>query len=177
MTLIQDVRYTVRALIKQPGFTLVTLITLALGIGANTAIFGIVNGVLLRPLPYHEPDRVVVLWSHWINWSKTWVSEPELADYRRQARSLEHVAGFSTDSFNLTGSGDPLRVRAARVQADAFAALGVRPIAGRVFTADEDRPDSGRVVVLGEGLWRSHFGSDPSIVGRTIQLDATPYEV
>ncbi len=168
MTLIQDVRYTLRGLIKQPGFTLVTLITLALGIGANTAIFGIVNGVLLRPLPYHEPDRVVVLWSHWINWSKTWVSEPELADYRRQARSLEHVAGFSTDSFNLTGSGDPLRVRAALVQADAFAVLGVRPIAGRVFTADEDRPGSGHVVVLGEGLWRSHFGSDPSIVGRTI---------
>src|SRR5215471_17292128 len=135
MTLIQDVRYTLRALIKQPGFTLVTLLTLALGIGANTAIFGIVDGVLLRPLPYHEPDRVVLLWSHWTNWAKTWVSEPELADYRSQAQSLEHVSGYSTDSFNLTGSGEAVRVRAAQVQASLFAALGVQPIAGRVFTA------------------------------------------
>jgi putative ABC transport system permease protein len=175
--LIQDVRYTLRTFIKQPGFTLVAVITLALGIGANTAIFGIVSGVLLRPLPYHEPDRVVLLWSHWTNWAKTWVSEAELADYRRLAQSLDHVAGFSTDSFNLTGSGEPLRVRAAQVQADAFAALGVRPMTGRVFTADEDRPGGAQVVVLGEGLWRSHFGSDPSIIGRTIQLDAMPYEV
>ena len=98
-----DLRYAIRTLVKQPAFTLVALLTLALGIGANTAIFGIVNAVLLRPLPYHEPDRVVLLWSHWTNWTKTWLSEPELADYQRQARSLEHVAAFSSTSFNLTG--------------------------------------------------------------------------
>ncbi len=178
-TLLQDLRYAIRTLLKQPAFTLVALLTLALGIGANTAIFGIVNAVLLRPLPYHEPDRIVLLWSHWTNWTKTWLSEPELADYQRQARSLEHVAAFSSTSFNLTGGpgSEPLRVLAAQVQSGMFAALGATPIAGRVFTADEDRPGHERVVMLTEGLWRSQFGSDPSIVGRTIDLDGTPYTV
>jgi len=178
-TLLQDIRYAVRTLAREPAFSLVALLTLALGIGANTAIFGIVNTVLLRPLPYREPDRVVVLWSHWTNWAKTWVSAPELADYQRQARSLEHVAGFTSTSFNLTGGpgSEPLRVVAAQVQADLFDALGAQPIVGRAFTADEDRPGGPRVVVLAEGLWRSRFGSDPSVVGRTIELDAVPYTV
>jgi putative ABC transport system permease protein len=177
-TLLQDLRYAVRTLIREPGFTLVALVTLALGIGANTAIFSIVNAVLLRPLPYHEPDRVVLLWSHWTNWTKTWVSEPELADYQRQAQSLEHVAGFSSTSFNLTGGGsEPMRVLAAQVQAPMFDALGAKPILGRVFTADEDRPGRERVVMLTEALWRSRFGSDPSIVGRTIELDGAAYSV
>jgi putative ABC transport system permease protein len=143
----QDLRYAVRALAKQPGFTLVALLTLALGIGANTAIFGIVNAVLLRPLPYHEPDRVVLLWSHWINWSKTWVSQAELEDYQ-QAQSLEHVAAFSSTSFNLTGGGEAIRVLAAEVQPDIFAALGTTPIAGRVFTAEEDQPGYSHVAML-----------------------------
>jgi len=164
-------------LLAQPSFTAVALLTLALGIGANSAIFGIVNAVLLRPLPYGEPDRVVMLWSHWTNWHKTWVSEPELADYQTTLQSLEYVAGFSYDSFNLTGTGEPVRVRAAQVQAAMFAALDVHPILGRVFSADEDRPGAAHVALLTEGLWRSQFGSDPSIVGRTIQLDATSYTV
>jgi predicted permease len=176
-TFLQDLRFAIRGLAKQRAFTLVALLTLALGIGANSAIFGIVNAVLLRPLPYQDPDRVVLLWSHWTNWSKTWVSQGELVDYREQARSLEHVAAFSSTSFNLTGGGDPLRVLAAQVQPDIFAALGARPIAGRLFTADEDRPGHEHVAMLTEGLWRSQFGSDPSIVGRSIQLDAAPYTV
>ena len=174
---LQDLRFALRGLAKQRGFTLVALLTLALGIGANTAIFGIVNAVLLRPLPYQDPDRVVLLWSHWTNWSKTWVSQGELVDYQEQSRSLEHVAAFSATSFNLAGGGDPLRVRAAQVQPEIFAALVAQPIAGRVFTADEDRPGHEHVVMLTEGLWRSQFGSDPSVVGRAIQLDAEPYTV
>jgi putative ABC transport system permease protein len=176
-TLLQDLRFAARTLAKQPAFTAVALLTLALGIGANTAIFSIVDAVLLRPLPYHEPDRVVVMWSHWTNWTKTWLSEPELADYRTQARSLEHVAAFDSRPFNLTGAGEPVRVRAAQVQASMFAALGVQPIAGRAFTPDEDRPGQEHVVMLTEGLWRSQFGSDASIVGRAIQLDGAPYRV
>ena len=176
-TFFQDLRFALRGLLKQPGFTAVALLTLALGIGANSAIFGIVNAVLLRPLPYQEPDRVVLLWSHWTNWSKTWVSQGELVDYQEQARSLEHVGAFSATSFNLTGGGDPLRVRAAQVQPEVFAALGAQPIAGRVFSPEEDRPGHEHVVMLTEGLWRSQFGSDAAIVGRTIQLDAEPYTV
>ncbi|HEX3644144.1 MAG TPA: ABC transporter permease [Vicinamibacterales bacterium] len=176
-TALQDLRFAVRGLIKQRGFTLVAVLTLGLGIGANSAIFGIVNAVLLRPLPYQDPDRVVLLWSHWTNWAKTWVSQGELVDYQQQARSLEHVGAFSTASFNLTGSGDPLRVRAALVQPEVFAALGAQPLTGRVFTADEDRSGHEHVVMLTEGLWRSAFGSDPAIVGRAIQLDAEPYIV
>ena len=176
-TILQDLRFALRGLLKQRGFTLIAVLTLALGIGANSAIFGIVNAVLLRPLPYREPDRVVLLWSHWTNWSKTWVSQGELVDYQEQARSLEHVGAFSSTSFNLTGGGDPLRVRAAQVQPEVLAALGAQPLAGRLFTADEDRPGHEHVVMLTEGLWRSQFGSDPSIVGRTIQLDAEPYTV
>src|SRR5438445_443989 len=174
---LRDLRYALRTLTKERGFTFAAILTLALGIGANTAIFGIVNAVLLRPLPYREPDRVVMLWSHWINWTRTWLSAPELVDYHDQIRSLEHVAAFGTTSFNLTGAGEPVRVRAAQVQAEIFAALGVQPIAGRVFTPDEDRPGRENVVMLTEGLWRSQFGSDASIVGRMIQLDATPYRV
>jgi putative ABC transport system permease protein len=176
-TLLPDLRYALRTLTKQPGFTLVALLTLALGIGANTAIFGIVNAVLLRPLPYHEPDRVVLLWSHWINWNKTWVSQPELDDYQHLARTLDHVGAFQYASFNLTGTGEPLRVRAAQVQPAVFTALGAEPIAGRLFTAEEDRPGFDHVVVLGEGLWREQFGSERSVIGRTISLDATPYTV
>ena len=176
-TFVQDLRFALRGLIKQRGFTMVAVLTLALGIGANSAIFGIVNAVLLRPLPYQDPDRVVLMWSHWTNWSKTWVSQGELVDYQEQARSLEHVAAFSPASYNLTGGGDPLRVRAAQVQPAIFAALGAKPIAGRLFTDDEDRPGQDHVVMLTEGLWRSQFGSDPSIVGRAIQLDGESYTV
>src|SRR5262245_57820522 len=177
MALLQDVRIAVRTLLKQPSFTLVSLLTLAIGIGANTAVFSIVEAVLLRPLPYREPDRVVMMWSHWTNWTKTWVSEPELADYRAQATTLEHVSAFDTASFNLTGAGEAVRVGAIQAQASMFDALGVRPVAGRLFTAQEDRPGEAQVVLLSEGLWRSQFGSNPSIVGRNIQLDAVPYTV
>jgi putative ABC transport system permease protein len=176
-TFLQNLRFACRGLITQPGFTAVAVLTLALGIGANTAIFGIVNAVLLRPLPYDQPERVVLLWSHWINWSKTWVSQGELVDYQQQTGSLEHVGAFSSTSFNLTGNGDPLRVLAAQVQPDVFAALGARPILGRVFTADEDVPGHDHVAMLTEGLWRTQFGSDASIVGHAIQLNSISYTV
>src|SRR5262249_5392373 len=177
MSFLSDIRFALRTLYKQPAFTLVSLVTLALGIGANTAIFSIVDAVLLRPLPYHEPDRVVMMWSHWTNWTKTWLSAPEVADYRAQATTLEHVAAFDTTSFNLTGSGEALRVGAIQAQASMFDALGVQPIAGRLFTAQEDMPGQGCVVLLSEGLWRSQFGSQRSIIGRDIQLDGVPYAV
>jgi putative ABC transport system permease protein len=177
-SLLHNIRYAARILRKQPSFAVVAVLTLALGIGANSAIFGIVNSVLLRPLPYRDADRVVMLWSHWTNWDKTWVSEPELADYRSLATNLEHVAGFSTTSFNLTStSGEPARVRAAQVEASMFDALGVHPLTGRFFDAKDDRPGAAHVAVIGEGLWRSYFGSEPQILNRTILLDGTPHVV
>ena len=176
-TLWRDLGYAVRTLAKQAGFSVIVIATLALGIGANTAIFSIVNAVLLRPLPYPAPDRVVMIWSHWTDWPKTWVSEPELAAYRNQVRSLADVGAFQYAAYNLTGSGEPIRVRAATVQAPVFAAIGARPIAGRVFGADEDRPGHDRVAVLNETLWRSHFAADPHVVGRTLSLDGVPYTI
>jgi putative ABC transport system permease protein len=176
LLLFQDVRYAIRMLIAQRTFTIVAILTLALGIGANTAIFGIVNAVLLRPLPYGDPARVVMLWSHWINWDKTWVSQGELEDYQR-AHSLQHVGAFQYAAFNLTGGGEPLRIRAATVQPEVFAALDARPIVGRLFTADEDRPGHEHVALLAEALWRSQFGGDRAIVGRSVLLDATPYTI
>jgi putative ABC transport system permease protein len=118
-----------------------------------------------------------MMWSHWTTWTKTWVSESEVADYRAQATTLEYVSAFDTASFNLTGAGEAVRVGAIQAQASVFDALGVQPIVGRLFTAQEDRPGRGRVVLLSEGLWRSQFGSDPSIVGRDIQLDGVPHTV
>ena len=176
-TFLQDLRFALRGLAKQRGFTLVALLTLALGIGANTAIFGIVNAVLLRPLPYQDPDRVVLLWSHWINWSKTWVSQGELVDYQEQSRSLEHVAAFSATSFNLTGGGDPCASAPRRCSRRS----SPRSARSRSPDACSPRPKivpgHEHVVMLTEGLWRTQFGSDPSIVGRAIQLDAEPYTV
>ncbi len=172
-----DLSYAARALTKQAGFALIVVGTLALGIGANTAIFSVVDGVLLRPLPYPEPDRVVSLWSHWSGWRKTWVSEPELADYQSQASSLEDVGGYQYAALNVTGAGEPIRVQAATVQAAVFAALGARPMLGRLFGPDLDRPGQAHVVVLNESLWRSRFGADPNVVGRTLSLDGVPHTV
>ena len=175
--ILHDLRCAARSLAAQKVFSVVALATLALGIGANTAIFAVVSGVLLRPLPYREPARVVMLWSHWTGWKKTWLSEPELDDYRAQAGALDALAGFAVDELNLAGPGEPVRVRAARAQATIFAALGVTPGPGRTYTPDEDRPGAPRVVMLSERVWRAQFGADPAIVGRRVRLDGIPYEI
>ena len=175
-TFLQDLRFTVRTLPKEPGFACIVVLTLALGIGANTAIFGIVNAVLLRPLPYRTRTASCCC-------GAIGPTGPKRGSRRRSwptissTRSLEHVAAFSATSFNLAAAGEPLRVRAAQVQASIFPALGVQPIAGRVFTAEEDAPGHEHVVLLAEGLWRSRFAADPAIIGRTIALDGTPYTV
>ena len=176
-TLLQDLRYAVRTLGRAPGFTLVALVTLALGIGANTAIFSIVNAVLLRPLPYHEPDRSSLCGVTGPTGRRRGCREPELADYRPQAQSLEHVAAFSSTSFNLTGGAgsEPLRVLAAQVQAPMF--RRARRAAARsdacsrptkIGRARARRRCSRRAVAIAGS-------AGPSIVGRTIELDAAAY--
>jgi putative ABC transport system permease protein len=176
-TLRQDLRFGARLLARHPGFTAVAVVTLALGIGANAAIFSVVNAVLLRPLPWADPGRAVMIWSKWTAFDKTWVATGEVVDYRRRARTLQEVAAWGEGQVNLTGNGDPERVAAGSVTANTFSVLGVSPALGRTFFAAEDLPNGPSVVVLGHGLWSRRYAADPAIVGRSIQLDGRPYEV
>jgi putative ABC transport system permease protein len=166
-----DLVHAVRAFGRTPGFTAAAVGTLALGIGANAAMFSVVSAVLLAPLPYQEPERRVMIWSRWTGFDKTWLSEAEVADYRRFCPSLESVAAWSTGQANLVGDGDPLRVRVAEVTANAFDTLGTAPRLGRTFTDLEDRVGGEPVVVISDGLWRRRYAGDPEILGRTILVD------
>lgn len=164
-------RHALRQLLRRPGFAVVAVATLALGIGANTAIFSVVNTVLLRPLPYAQPERVVAVWNSFDGREDYSLSAPELIDYRREIRSFEHLAAYEVTEANLTGDGPPERLSIALVTANLFSALGVDAAVGRTFVADEDVPGRDDVVVLGHGLWQRRFGGDPSVVGRTMRLD------
>jgi predicted permease len=175
--LVQDLRFTLRSLRQRPGFTALTVLTLALGIGATSAIFSVVNGVLLRPLPYHEPDGVVLVHTRLEGTPGRELSLPEFFDLREQSRSFSRLAGFANGSLTLTGSGTPERLQAGYVTAEAFPVVGVSPARGRGFAAAEDLPGRPPVVVLSDGLWRRRFGADPDIVGRTLILDDVPTTV
>ena len=176
-TLVQDLRFGARTLVRSPGFAVVAILTLALGIGANAAIFSVINVVLLRPLPWHEPDRAVMIWSRWTAFDKTWVAEGEVVDYRRRSRTLESVAAWSEGQVNLTGDGDPERVAAAAVTANTFATLGTAPALGRTFTAEEDVPNGPDLVLIGHGLWTRRYAGDRGITGRSIQINGQPFQV
>jgi len=176
---LNDLRYAVRLQRKNPGFTIVAVIALALGIGANTAIFSVVNTVLLNPLPYKEPERLVLAWEE--NAKQGYPQDTPTAanfiDWRNQNQVFEGMAAFTPTSFNLTGSGDPERLIGRRVSASLFPLLGVDPRLGRVFTAEEDQPNSERVVLLSYRLWQRRFGGDAGIVGKTLTLDGKGYRV
>jgi putative ABC transport system permease protein len=176
-TIVQDVRFGARALRRNPAFAAIAVLTVALGIGANAAIFSVVNAVLLRPLPWSEPDRAVMIWSKWTAFDKTWVSTGEVVDYRRRAQTLSEVAAWGDGQVNLTGDGDPERVAAGSVTANVFSTLGVAPLLGRTFTAAQDVPNGPRVVVLGHALWSRRYAADPGIVGRPILINGNAYEV
>ena len=172
--LLQDVRYGLRMLVKNPGFTTVAVITLALGIGANTAIFSVVNGVLLRPLPYREPDRVVVVMFRNLKTGETFpLCDADFLDWQAQNQVFESVAAFSGSGFNLTGSGPPAHLFGDVVTAKFFSTLGVKPVLGRTFLPQEDKPGSPPVVVLSHSLWQERYGSDPNLIGQSIELNAT----
>jgi putative ABC transport system permease protein len=171
-TLIQDLRYALRMLIKKPGFTVVVVAALALGIGANTAIFSIVNSILLRPLPYRDPDRLTMIWmdNKRMNVDQDIHSYANYADYRDQNQVFESMAAYHGVSLNLVGGGEPERIIGSAASASLFEVLGVAPQKGRVFTADEEQIGQDRVAVLSYGLWQRRFGGDPNIVGREIQV-------
>jgi putative ABC transport system permease protein len=178
--LLQDVRYGIRTLAKNLGFTAVAVLTLALGIGANTAIFSVVESVLLRPLPYPQPERLVEIANTYLpQLPKVGLSPGDYADWRRQNASFSEMGTYAkiTQGFNLTGQGEPQRVQAAYADDGLFPMLGIRPFAGRLFLPEEARAGSAPVVILGHRLWQGRFGGDPRVVGQSISLDNQRYTV
>jgi predicted permease len=178
-TLAQDSRYGLRQLRRNPGFTVVAVLTLALGIGANTAIFSVVNTVLLQPLPYRDADRLVMVWGydrpHGYNTDQ--VSPPDFRDWQSQNQAFEAMAGSTDVMYTLTGAGEPAPITGYEFSAEYFRVLGVAPLIGRTFAPEEEQEGKNHVVVLGYRLWQSRFGADRSLVGKTIILDGAPYTV
>ncbi len=176
-SLAQDLRYALRSLRRSPGFALAAIATLAIGIGANTAIFSVVNGVLLNPLPFSNPDRLVMVWGRQVSIGQETASLPDYLDWKNQSRSFDEMAALTGTRYNLAGEGEPEVVRGAQATANLFAVLGMTTAAGRPFTAEEERAGAGRVAVLGHGFWQRRFGGDRQVVGRTIVLSGVPHAI
>src|SRR3989441_8149122 len=170
-----DLKFAFRQLLKNPGFTTVVILTLALGIGANTAIFSVVNAVLLKALPYREPKRIVMLWtdnpSLNLGFHELPPAPPDLLDWRSQAHSFEQIAAFRTRLADLSEPGDPERVGGVQVTANFFSLLGAQPMFGRVFSTDEEQPGRDKVVVISHSLWQRRFGGDTNIVDQVITIN------
>ena len=176
----QDARYALRLLRRQPAFSLFVILTLAVGIGANSAVFSVVNGVLLKPLPHHQSDRLVSVWGRFdpesgFDFPQFPLSNPEYIEYRDHTRVLSGIAAYRATSATVTNAGaEPERVPVALVTANLFEVLGATPVLGRSFAADEDRPGGPQVVVLSHGYWRSRFAGDPRAVGSTVRVNGEP---
>jgi putative ABC transport system permease protein len=178
-TLLQDVRYGVRMLRKSPAITFVAVISLALGIGANTAIFSVVNAILLKALPYNDPDRIVLAWGHIPAEGKnrSQVSATDVDDWRNQNTVFEEVTTYGSFQPIMTGNGEPERIPAMQVGDGYFKVMKGEPVLGRVFTPEEQQPGKDQVIVLSYGLWQQRFGGDPNIVGKTVLLSSRPYTI
>ncbi|HEY7235592.1 MAG TPA: ABC transporter permease [Gemmatimonadaceae bacterium] len=177
-TLLRDIRYSARKLLRTPGFTAIVIGTLSLAIGATTAVFSVVNGVLLEPLPLRDPSRVVAVSSIGRDGKRNAMSYLDFLDYRAQSRRVSAMAALDHGTHNLTGAGgEPMRLEGSRVSANYFDVLGVSPILGRTFSRDEDQKGAARTAVLSEALWRSRFGSDPTVIGRQITIDGRAHTV
>ncbi|MCI0413009.1 ABC transporter permease [bacterium] len=167
----QDIRFGMRMLVKDPAFTVVALLALALGIGANTAIFSVVNGILLRPLPYNDPEKIITIWEPSRGGHTLGLTDLEFFDVRDQNQVFENVAAYATGATNLTGGGEPERITGTWVSSGFFPVLGVHPMLGRTFTAEDDTPSPARVVVVSHGLWQRRFASNSNIIGRQVSLN------
>src|SRR6516225_1969701 len=173
----QDVRYGARLLWKNPGFTIIAVLTLALGIGANTALFSVVNGVLLSPLPYQQPERLVALYTSRATFDRGSISYPNFIDWRRGTRTVAQIAAYRSDDFNLTGQGEPERLDTEMVSATFFPLLSVRPVVGRLFAEQEDHLGGAPVALISEGLWKRKFGGAPDVAGKPAELNGTVYTI
>lgn len=178
-SLIKDIRFGIRGLMKRPAFTAIAVITLALGIGANSAIFSVVNAVLLRPLPFEDPDRLMVLWERRENSGRANLplSGHEYAAFKERTTSFEALSLIQPNAYNLTGRGDPAMVDVGEVSTEYFAVVGVPPLLGRTFAPGEDQQGGAKVVVLGHKLWTQRFGSDPTVINQTVRLNDQSYTV
>src|SRR5215471_16694035 len=178
-TLWQDVRYSLRTLAKTPAFTIAALLSLAIGIGANTAVFSIVDALLLRPLPYQDAERLVILWnrSPGLNITEDWFSTAQYFDIKTGHRGLEQVAIAIGGNYNLTGWGEPERVGTIKLSSNLLPMLGLKAELGRVFVPDEDLPGRTPTALLSYGTWARRYGSDPNILGKKIILNGVSYEV
>jgi len=178
-TLVKDIRYGFRSLLKHPAFTCIAVLTLALGIGANTAIFSLVNAVLLRALPFREPDRLVMVWedASFAGFPRNTPAPANYADWKSQNQVFEDMATYDERSFNLTGDGDPEKVEAYGVTANFFGLLGIKPVLGRVILPEEDRPQANKVVMVSYSLWQQRYGGERSVVGRELLLNGEKYTV
>jgi predicted permease len=172
-TLLQDLRYGLRMLAKSPGFTAVAVLTLALGIGANTAIFSVIDAVLLNRMPYPNADRLVMVWEQnpGRGWFRNIVSAANFVDWRKLNRVFTGIAAVAEGSYDVSGTGEPVEVRGEQVSADFFSVLGVQAALGRTFTPEEDQPGGARVAVLSNRLWKERYGGDPALVGREITIN------
>src|SRR5690606_5503112 len=173
LSFLHDLRHTVRGLLRTPAFALLSVATLALGIGANSAIFSVINGVVLRPLPYVAPERLVMITSQFptIGFDRFWISPPEFVELREQNQMFEEVGAYTVSAVNIGAGDSPSRVTAAAVSASLFTVFGVQPALGRTFTDEEMRPDAEPVVVLSDAIWHEAYAADPAIVGSAVEVD------
>jgi len=173
----QDLRYGLRMLMARPSFTVVAILALALGIGVNSAIFSVVNGVLLKPLGYKEPDRLVRVWEKWGGFDQGSVAYLNFKDWRERNTSFEKMATYRSRGFNLTGGDQPERVPGRQVSAELLSVLGATPAVGRDFRPDEDREGASPVVMISDSLWKRRFGGSPSVTEQSLILNDQPYQV
>src|SRR6476619_4341212 len=178
-TLLKDFRYGIRSLLKRPSFTAIAVVTLALGIGANTAIFSLVNAVLLRSLPFADPDRLVMIWedASFAGFPRNTPAPANYLDWKTQNQAFAAMAAQDMRSFNLTGDGEPEKVEAFGVTANFFPLLGVQPALGRAFTNEEDTPGASKVVMLNYNLWQQRYGGEHNVSGRQLSLNGEKYTV
>ena len=176
-TLIQDLRFGVRTLLKQRGFTAVAVLTLALGIGANTAIFSVVNAVLLKPLPFKDSERLVLVFEKTQTVPREFISVPNLEDYRTSTHSFEEFATFVPQSVNMTGTGEPERVVGGFATSTLFSLLNVNVERGRALGVEDDAVGGGFSAVIGNEFWQRRYGGDPDVLGRTLLLNDRPFQI
>jgi hypothetical protein len=168
---LQDLQYGVRMLMKSPSFAAIAILTLALGIGANTAIFSVVSGVLLNPLPYRDASQIVSMFEEIPNFKNGSISYPNFLDWQRMNHTFSAIAAYRTDGFNLSGRGEPERLNGEMISADFFEILGVNPVLGRAFRKEEDHLGANPTAMISEGLWKRKFGSASDIIGKRLIVD------